>query len=476
MAIISPALLLIFWENTPPKKAFFIGAIFGLGFFTAGVSWVYISLHDYGGANALLAGALTFLMIVVLLSYTAIAGYLLNRYFSSRRLSRYILVFPSLWVLGEWARGWVFTGFPWLFLGYSQLNTVLAGWAPIVGVFGISWIVASTAGLVAYLAMTNPFMCPWSLERTKYVAKQSIGSILFLLLLWFIGYLLTFKPWTQPEGKPLQVSLVQGNIPQTLKWDPAQAQASLVIYEMLTKQHWNSSLIVWPEAAITLGEIEAKEALDNLNKVSKEQHATLITGLPTEENTLFYNSLTAVGNGEGIYRKRHLVPFGEFMPLRRLLDWLDNYVQIPMSDYSAGTRHQSLITVNHLPVAAFICYEIAYPSEVLDMLPDGRFLIVLSDDSWFGKSLALPQHLQIAQMRALETGRYLLMSTNSGITAIIDAQGKIQSQLPAFERSVLTGNIQPMVGATPWVRLGVYPIMLMMAIFLTLAFFTRQRD
>lgn len=476
LAIICPALLLLLWENISPKEAFYRGAFFGLGFFSSGVSWVYISLHDYGQANAALAGVLTFLMIVVLLSYIAISGYLFNRFFPNKNISRYLLAFPSLWVLGELAREWVLTGFPWLFLGYSQLQTPLAGLVPIIDVFGTSWILAATAGL---LVLFIRLIANWNkpiIRNQQFPNRWLIPSSISIIALWVCGFMLMDVRWTQPDGEAIQVSLIQGNIPQTLKWQADQAEKSFNTYRELTEQHWNSQLIIWPEAAVTLFSTQSEDYLEELDNAAKTHQSTLITGIPIQENNRFYNGMIALGNGSGTYLKRHLVPFGEFMPFRFLLVWLENYVQIPMSDFSRGERYQPLIQANGIPIAAFICYEIAYANEVLDALPEGKLIVVLSDDSWFGKSIASAQHLQISQMRALETGRYVLMSTNDGITAIIDAFGKIQAIVPRFEETVLTGKVQPMSGSTPWVHMGVYhPVILAMLLFLLLGWIRQKK-
>jgi apolipoprotein N-acyltransferase len=513
LAIICPALLLILWKNLSPKQAFLTGALFGLGFFGTGLSWVYISLHNYGQASSWLAGLLTFLMIAVLVMYIAIPGYLLNRFFPNATVARYLLAFPSLWILGEWCRGWVFTGFPWLFLGYSQLETSLAGWAPIMGVFGVSWLVALLAGSLAWVLLKTKerllnsplYMAAKFSTKLKTIAKLApadqssailealfqnknsvmpfkkitasapaaflnIKTLFFLLLLiWLTGFTLHKINWTQADGEPIQVSLIQGNVPQTLKWTPDQAEKSLAIYDELTQQHWDSPLIIWPEAAVTYFQAQAEDYLDNLSKMAKAHHSTIITGIPMREDEQSYNGMMAIGNGSGSYQKRHLVPFGEYMPLRFLLKWLDDYVQIPMSDYSSGKRQQPLLQANGISIASSICYEIAYPTEVLDNLPEGKLLLTISDDSWFGKSIASHQHLQIAQMRALETGRYLLMSTNDGATAIVNPKGAIQAIAPLYTKTVLTGKIQPMSGYTPWMHIGIYPIMLMMVLLLWLA-------
>lgn len=474
IAIICPALLLFFWEGKTAKQAFYIGASFGLGFFSTGVSWVYVSLHDYGQANALLAGMMTFLMILVLVAYIALSGYLLNRFFNVKTgsIMRYLIVFPSLWVLAEWCRGWVFTGFPWLFLGYSQIDTPLAGLAPIVSVFGVSWVVAASAGVIAL------FLLAIKRDGKKppiHTAPLFLGT-LCILMLWIAGFVCKKIDWTQPDGAPLSVSLVQGNIAQTLKWTPDQVEKTLLVYEALTHAFWgNSQIILWPEAAITVYQTQAKTYLQHLDSLAKKHHSTLITGIPLTEEGENYNGMIALGEGTGSYKKRHLVPFGEFIPLRFLFAWLNAYVQIPMSDFSRGARYQPLIQANHIPIAAFICYEIAYPSEVLDALPAGKLLLAISDDSWFGKSIAPPQHVEIAQMRALETGRYLLMGTNDGVTAIINTKGQIVQAAPTFETAVLHGVVQPMSGATPWVRIGIYPVMGMMMILLCFSYWRQKK-
>lgn len=469
LAIICPALLLLLLQNTSAKKAFLTSALFGFGFFSTGVSWVYVSLHDYGQANAALALLLTFLMILVLLSYTALAGYLLNRYFPHQNLTRYLLAFPSLWVLSEWCRELVFTGFPWLLLGYSQLNTPLSGLAPLASVFGVSWAVAATAGGLVFCCSRIAIKSGGLRLKSTFNPCDIFYALIFITFLWSASFVLKKITWTQPDGAPLSVTLVQGNIAQTLKWTPDQIEKTLAIYEQLTQPHWKNQLIIWPEAAITVLQAQAKDYLQRINHIAVTHHSTLITGIPITENNQTYNGMIALGNGTGAYKKRHLVPFGEFIPLRFLLDWLDNYVQIPMSDFSRGERYQPLIQANHIPIAAFICYEIAYPDEVLDALPEGKLLIVISDDSWFGKSIAATQHLQIAQMRALEMGRYLLAGTNDGITAIINPQGKISAIAPSSTATVLSGNIQPMSGSTPLIRIGIYPVMGLMFLLLGIA-------
>lgn len=463
LAFICPAFLLSLWLNASPKRAFWRGALFGLGFFSTGISWVYISLHVFGQANLFVAGMLTILLILFMALFIAIPGYLLTRFFPKNNLSKLLLVFPSLWVLLEWARTWAFTGFPWLFLGYSQINTPLRGLAPLLSVYGVSWAVAFTSSLLVIIILGRKQL------------RLSLLAIALFILLWGISSKFSTIEWTKAEGAAIKVSLIQGNIPTQTKWNESQALATLNLYQKLTNQHLDNQLIVWPEAAITYPLNQAESFINKLNPVLKSHHSTVITGIPIDQDDRFYNGAIAIGNGTGMYLKRHLVPFGEYIPLRFLLNWLQGYLQIPMSDFSSGSKHQPLLIANGIPIAMYICYEIAYPNEVLASLPEGQLLITISDDSWFGKSFAAAQHIEIAQMRALETGRYLLMSTNNAITAMINPQGKVTEFAPLYQTYVLTGTVHPMVGSTPWVRIGTYPLLVLLFVFIAVGFIRQKK-
>lgn len=465
ISFICPTALIILLNGLSPKKAAWRGWLFGLGAFGVGVSWVFVSLTIYGEANYFLAGLITALMIMIMGSYIAGQCYLYARFFPTANFTKFVLAFPSMWVLFEWVRTWLFSGFPWLLLGNSHLTTPLRAYAPVFSVFGVSWIVAACCGSLVYVIWNS-----FGQQPLKDKFLKNIATVLMVSIFWIGGYYLQDKAWTQTTSSPLKVSLVQGNIPQVLKWAPEQAAASLDIYTQLTKDYLQpSQLIVWPESGITFVNTQAQQELGQLDRWLNKQQSTLVTGIPIFKNQTFYNGMLALGNGRGEYLKRHLVPFGEYMPFRSLFLWLKNYVQMPMSDFDSGPMQQKLITANGYTIAGFICYEIAYPSLVLTGLPLGQILITISDDSWFGKSIAAAQHLEIAQMRALETGRYLLLSTNDGITAIIDPFGRIQSQAPRYQRYVLTGEIRAMNGSTPWVILGIYPILFLLCFLLLVA-------
>src|SRR3989338_4698100 len=249
---------------------------------------------------------------------------------------------------------------------------------------------------------------------------------------------------------------------------------TLNTYYQLTSQHWDSALIIWPEAAIATTQLEAQPYLHELNELAKQHQVTLITGIPLQLNNYFYNGLVVLGANEGTYLKRHLVPFGEYLPMRWLFGIFSNFVDIPMADLSAGPLQQKLLTADGMTIAPYICYEIAYPEEMAETLQQEQIILVLTDDSWFGKSIASQQHLQIADWRAIETGREVLTATNNGITAIIGPDGKIIQQLPRDQRLVLTYKVQPMTGTTPWLQWQMWPFIMFSLFSLLIAAFQQR--
>lgn len=456
IAILSPLTLLMLWNRASPLKACFLGGSFGLGLFGVGISWVFVSIHRYGNTIIPVAIFITFLLVAICAAYIALQGYLLKRFFNKSNATLWLIGFPCSWVLIEWFRGWLFTGFPWLYLGYSQLNTPLAGFAPILGVYGISFVLALIAGLCVNF----------------YYAKKISKILSFILIssIFFAGFMLQKIQWTTAMGNPTTVSMIQGNIGPLDKFTQADPiDATDKIYGKLTQTVLNSSLILWPESAIPLPYPHSKEYIKKLNKLAAKHKTTLITGMQfINEKGEYFNSLIALGNGRGIYHKHHLVPFGDFVPFEYLLRGLVNFFDLPMSSFMSGPAEQKLITAGALTLDPLICYEIAFPELVRETLRNANAIITLSEDGWFGESFGPHQHLQIARMRALENGRYVLRSTTSGITAIIDDKGQITKKIPAFEASILTGTFQAMTGSTPWTKIGQWPILaLLLGLFLT---------
>ncbi len=467
-----------------PRDGFLIGWAFGIGLLGVGVFWIRISLNEFGNMGALLAYGLTLLFILAMALYHGLLGSLTAWLSRPRRVASGtqagpqtraslgfrawvgpLLAFPALWVLLEWLRGWLLTGFPWLNAGDSQVDGPLAGFVPLVGSYGVSLLTALSSGLL------------WGLAVWR--GRARLGAAITLTLLWLAGMGLGRLEWTQPEGEPIRAAVLQANIPQSLKWNQESLFPTLRAYVELTREAFGNAVIVWPETAIPefLDRVR-KPLLEPLSQEAREEGAQLVIGLPVldYEHHTYFNSLISLGKGtEDLYQKRHLVPFGEFMPLRPLLGPLAKAFQVPMSDFSSGVAKRPLLQVGPHRAGVSICYEDAFAAEVVQALPDAAYLINVSNDAWFGDSLAPHQHLGIARMRALENGRPLLRATNTGISAIIDHRGRIQGQVPAFERGFFSGEIQPRAGQTPFARVGNYLAIGLAWVLLGLAAFLMLR-
>ncbi len=453
------AVLFLTWQRTPEKgAAAWLGFIFGMGLLTGVLDWIYIALHDYGDMSFLPALAASLLFIAVSAALPAFAGWLQARFHAPVWL-RLVLIMPALWVMTEWLRGLLFTGFPWLTLGYSQVPTsLLAGYAPIIGVYGVSLVVAVSAGLLALLWQVR-----WS--------KQGRAALLALVLLWGVGAMLRTVQWTEPIGEPIKVALLQGNIPQELKFRKEKLVSTLEIYRRLVL-HSDARLIVLPETALPLLRHELPESYrEILSDHARQMGGDLLIGAFEREQGQFYNSVFTLGTAESqSYRKNHLVPFGEFIPLRPVLGWFINEVlHIPMSDLARGGARQQVLRVAGQRVAVQICYEDVFGEEVIRYLPEATLLVNVSNDAWYGKSHAAIQHNQIAQMRALESGRMMLRATNTGVTSIIDRNGAILQMLPQHEEGVLSGWAQGYVGSTPYVRWGNAAMLVLISLMLIFA-------
>lgn len=434
LAFLSPALLLGIWLRQSAKQACWTGLSFGIGFFGTGASWVEICIQEFGGANVWLAVGVTALFIIALALYPATLGYVFRRFFQNYSPSKNaLLIFPLLWVVWEYLRSTLFTGFPWLLLGYAQIDTPLRGFGPLIGVYGLSWLTAIVSGILVLIFVYKKF------------------SPLFLFLIIFsTAFGFADHVWTTPYRNPITISLIQGNMPQYEKWDPVRAENNALIYKNLTAQHWSSQLIVWPEGALPWYSKDIESFLETLRKTAIAHHSAIMLGIPisSDKNT-FFNGILLLGKNVGEYRKQHLVPFGEYTPLPAIFERAMGYFDIPMSHFTPGDAHQVFLQLDDIHIAPFLCYEIAFQNEVLADARNSNLLATLSDDSWYGKSIAAAQHLQITQMRSLETGRPQLVATNTGITAFVSPLGKITNAAPLRERTVLTATIQPMQGDTP---------------------------
>ncbi len=476
-AILALFLLLLVLKNTPKKQGILISVIFSATLFTTGCSWVFHSIHTYGNASVFLASLLTALFCLTLTLCFLPFLVLWHRFFSHSTVG-ILLGFPACWVLGEWFRSWFLTGFPWLYVGYSHTESPLFAWAAVTGVFGLSWISAFTAAVI---------FDGYQQKKAKTL------PLLALIIIWGAALPLQAINWTTPVAQvssfsnanstqsapstQVSVALVQGVIPQQLKWDKSYAETNKQRYLSLSKPYWGNQIILWPETAITEFPQQAEEYIESLTIKAQNNNTTLITGIPTlsrhNNSVTYHNSIMALGVGAGTYNKAKLVPFGEYLPLEKTLRGLIDFFDLPMSQFSAGSNQQPLLTAGDWLVSPSICYEIVYPSFVAQRAQSANFLVTISNDTWFGETLGPKQHLQMAQMRAIETGRYLLRGTNDGISAIINPDGKILEQSTRFKQEVIIGMIEPRRGLTLYMQWLNYPVLLL--IFISLWLGLRQR-
>lgn len=452
-SIVSLIGLCYFWFlSSSPKQAAITGFIYGLGLFGAGIYWIYISLHTFGGMPGLMAGFSTFVLAAFLALFPALVG-MLSKRISSNNHQIMIVAIPVFWALSDWVRSWIFTGFPWLTIGYSQVpHSPLAGYMPITGVYGVTLMTVFIASLLAF----------WLTKNTTTMIWQR-NAIIALVLMIATGNLLKLVEWTSPVGTPLHVSLLQGNIAQNMKWDPEIAKHTLNQYLTMAEAS-SAKLIVMPETALPILSSELPPAI----KSRLQQHAIhnqgdIVVGLVERENGEYFNSALSFGSAESaVYRKSHLVPFGEFIPFKVAFGWIyRDWLNMPLSDLSRGSAYQQPMAIAGEKVAINICYEDVFGEEIIRQLPAATLLVNVSNDAWYGESYAAHQHLQFSQARALETGRMMLRATNTGATAIIDHKGHLVAHAPHFTQATLNGIAQGYAGSTPYVRWGNWPLILL---------------
>ena len=476
--------LYVLAQQTQPRP-FTLGFAFGLGWFGAGISWVHVSIADFGGMPLIASLGMMALLCAYLALFPAVLFTLLRRYC---RVQLWPLALPLLWLVMEWCRSVFLTGFPWLSLGYSQLHGPLSGWFAVVGEIGVSaLLVLVCSSAVCWLALKN---------TTQGQKQTAIGLITLILL---AGIFLEQHAWVTPTGKTAKIAMVQGNIQQELRWVPEQDLPTMRKYQNMTAEHWDADVVIWPEAAIPKLEPLAIEYLQTLDQQAIAHNSALITGIVNYnfETREAYNNLLAIGlkqrqdeqtqdltvpRGQyyyphgNRYAKHHLLPIGEFIPFE---DWLRKVAPIfdlPMSSFSRGDYQQANLQANGYYFAPAICFEIAFPKQIAANLYDRTdFIITVSNDAWFGHSHGPAQHLEIAQVRAKEFGLPVLRATNNGITAFIDPNGHIQSRLAQFEAAVLSDDIALVEGKTPYRLLGNWPIWLLSTLSFALAVFLRRQ-
>lgn len=454
--VLALAVLFALWGRAvTSRKAAWLGFAFGLGLFSAGIGWIYVALHDYGNMPALLALPATLLFAAFLALFNALAGYLQARFPAAGGV-RMILVMPAMWVSAEWLRGTIFTGFPWLALGYAHSDSPLGGYASLLGVYGMSLATAISSGLLAW---SSGNIWDRHIRASVPVKKENIKLLLAvsaLLLLWAAGAMLRAVAWTHPYGKPFSVALIQGNIAQNLKFDENSLSSTLETYRRLVLQS-KARLTILPETALPLLRQDVPSALiEQLKTHARENAGDVLIGSFERDQGNYYNSVFTLGMAEEQhYHKQHLVPFGEFIPLRPLLGrFINEVLDIPMGDLARGGTQQPLLDAAGQRVAVNICYEDLFGEEIIRALPQATLLVNVTDDAWYGHSIAAAQHNQASRIRAMESGRMMLRATNTGVTSIIGADGKIVQQLPQHMEAVLLGSAQAYAGSTPYADWG----------------------
>ncbi|MHA3103923.1 apolipoprotein N-acyltransferase [Acinetobacter sp. ANC 3791] len=465
VALISPAVLYACLQQRSAPQALLVGWCYGFGLWFVGAFWLYTSIHEYGDTSAFVSVLLIAIMASIMALFSALQAWVYRRFFPETPLT-----FAPLWVFFEWAKTWVFTGFPWLFVGYAFTERFLDQYAPLFGVFGISFIAVTIAcGLVEII-------------RRKWFWVVPI--VVLLAGAWAASFAVFVYP---KAGKPLQVSLIQGNIPQDLKWLTSYQNRTLEIYHDLSAPEWGRDLVVWPESSIPMPQNSIEPFLQDINHQALAKHSAWVTGIPyfdeagsiKAQKPLFYNAMMASGEQtSGLYQKQRLVPFGEYVPLAGLLKWVLPSLQNDASagGFTAGQSGQKPLSVKGHNLGAVICYEVAYPNLTRLNAEHSDFMVTVSNDAWFTGTAGPWQHLQMVQMRAKENGRWFIRATNTGVTAFIDAQGHIVKQAPQDKTFVLRGDLPAYTGQTLYNRLGNAPVLIFSALLLLLSLRYRPRQ
>ncbi len=466
IAILSVAIFAYGINQQSTRKGCLLHAfIFGLGYYTAGIHWIYISINTFGSAPIPLAVLLMAIFIAFMALLFALPFYCLHLIKPQHRL---LLGFPLIWFFNEWLRTWVLTGFPWLFIGYAHTDTILAGWAPIGGVLLVGiWSVFCSCALIHIL-------------RKEITLNTKGITIVAVAILWLSGYLLQHQSWTTVSEKTITVGMVQPNIPQDLRWAEPYQTIIPERLRLLSDNLWDNDWVIWPEGIIHNTYHRSLPFIEETEAIAKNKDSTVISGVLYDEyddaslSTKYFNSVIVIdknansqnGHQQAIYHKRRLVPFGEYVPLEDWIRGLITFFDLPFSVISSGQREPALLQANGYRIGNAICYEIAYPTLVAEQARDADVLLTISNDAWFGDSIGPYQHLQIARMRAQETGRYIIRATNNGISAIINTHGQVIAESEQFTATTLTGTVYPTQGLTPFVQWQHYPTLIMCALLL----------
>ncbi|MDP1601692.1 MAG: apolipoprotein N-acyltransferase [Legionella sp.] len=429
------------------KSPFLAGLTFGLGYFGLGVSWIYISIHEYGHLHGIIAALITLMFVLYLAIFPALTAVIFSRLACKPHRIYSCLLFSAIWIGCEYLRAIFFSGFPWLLVGFGQFDTPLKFLLPVIGVFGVGFITCFAATLLG--SSTN-----------KAGSKRYFYLIMFVAVILFP---LLFKTvtWGEKDAQGISVGIIQANLSMRDKWDENLFWQLLELYHRDTEKLLGTQLIVLPESAFPLPATYISDFLSDLHKQAKKAGSAILLGIPepaTIDEAYYFNTLMTIGKAKGSYIKQHLVPFGEYIPepFLRASNWLG----IPEANLKPGKNNQELIKVQHHPIASLICYELGYGNLLRQQLPAAHWIVSISDDGWFGHSLAMYQQQQMAQVLSMETARYQVVANNDGLSSVINTEGEIEASLPAFDAGILKATLFPATGQTPWVLFGDWPILL----------------
>ena len=472
--LVSLTMMLLMVKLHSQRFACLLWFVFGLGMFGYGVWWIQVSVHQFGLPMYSFSVTVTAALIIIQAAHIALFGMLCQRLWRSDLSVAKLCGIPAAWVLVEFLRTWFASGFPWLLMGYAHTETLFGNFAPVGSAYLVSYFVVLTA---AILAMT--------------ISDRHIKFVVVGLLVTGVAYALSFVSWQDArDTADLRATLVQGAVPQEIKWHPEVRQPSIDLYRQLSEPHWQSDIIIWPETAIPAYADEVPKVLSSLKMRVADESAALLVGLAIRDATnnkgvprRYFNSLVKIGGSESVdaqsitarYDKRHLVPFGEYMPFDAILRPITDMLSVPMSDFSKGETANVSITAGDMILGTSICYEDAYAELIRDALPAANVLVNISNDAWFGATIAPHQHLQISQMRALELGRYMLRATNTGISAVINERGKLVARSAQFKPEALSAEFKLLHGLTPFARFGTLPILLWCLVSLLIAYALRHK-
>ncbi|KTC78276.1 apolipoprotein N-acyltransferase [Legionella brunensis] len=422
------------------------GLFFGLGYFGLGISWVYVSIHEYGHLNSLVSALITLFFLLYLSLFPALMAGICKRLLHPRLPIYSCLLFSALWVLCEYSRSTLFSGFPWLLLGFGQFDAPSKHLLPIIGVFGVGFLTCFAASLLTTF--------------TQFKGKRRFLALTIFVFLLLSPMLLKHINWSKPKAESLSVGVIQANLSMRDKWDESLFWQLLQRYKDETEKLLGTQLIVMPESAIPLPPSYVEDFLLEMHEKAQQSGSAILLGIPKptmiDENS-YFNALISLGSASGSYLKQHLVPFGEYIP--EALQTVSAWLAIPDANLMPGKKNQTLVKVQKHPIATLICYELAYGDLLRRQLPKAELIVSISDDGWFGHSLAMYQQLQMAQVRSLETSRYQVVANNDGLSSVINPQGELVASLPAFSTGVLKTTLVPTSGITPWVALGDMPIL-----------------